>query len=164
MKKVTIGIIAMIVLALGAIFVIAQRGGGKGHVFGHGGHEMGGMMLRGLDLNDEQKAQIKQIREANKAKLQPIREAMKANHEKLGEITANGAFDEAQVLAIANKQGELSAQLMVEGTRTRSQIFALLTDEQKAKAAEMKVKMMDGKGKGRYGRGSGHGGPDALEF
>ena len=145
MKKVIIAILAFAVLATGVMFAVAQRSGeerngGRGK---RGGHHRDGMMLRGLDLTDEQKAQVKQIMEASKAKTQSLRDSLKANRQKMDEATANGAFDEAQVTAIAVEKGNLSAQMTVERERGKSQIFALLTAEQKAKAAEMKSKMKD---------------------
>lgn len=146
MKKVLIAIIAVAVLATGVMFVVAQRSGdGKMGGWGkHGGSHRGmGMALRGLDLTDEQKAQVKQIVEAGKTKTQPIRESLKANRLKMDELTSNGAFDEAAVSAIAAKEGNLSAQMTVEHLRVKSQVFAVLTAEQKAKAAEMKSKMKD---------------------
>jgi periplasmic protein CpxP/Spy len=158
MKKVIIAIIAVAVLALGTMFAIAQKADRKdGHGFGKRGHHGrgggGGMMLRGLDLTDAQKAQVKEIMEASRAKVQPIRESMKANRQKLNETTANGAFNETQVQSLATEQANLSAQLLVERTRVKSQIFALLTPEQKAKAAELKSQMKErSKGKGRHFR------------
>jgi Spy/CpxP family protein refolding chaperone len=108
---------------------------------GRGGHDRIGMVLRGLDLNDEQKAKAKEIRDANKEIMRPIREAMKANHEKLAAL--RGTFDEAQVAEIAKSQGELTSQMIVARQRARSQIFAILTDEQKAKAKSMREQMKE---------------------
>jgi protein CpxP len=146
MKKITIAIIALAVLGIGVIFAFAQKTDGdhKGRGFGRGGHHRGGgFMFRGLDLTEEQKAQVKQIRDASKTKIQPIREALKANRQKMNELTANGAFDEGQVAALANEQATLGAQMTVERLRVKSQMFALLTDEQKAKAAQMKEQMKE---------------------
>jgi Spy/CpxP family protein refolding chaperone len=139
MKRIYIGIIAIIVLIAGGIFVLAQRAE-KG---GFGWHGRGEMMFHALNLTDEQKTQVKQIMDASKAKVEPIREQLKANHEKLEAATANGAFDEAQVTTIANEQAGLASQLIVERERAKSQVFALLTDDQKAKASEMKAKMQE---------------------
>lgn len=149
MKKITVAILSIVLAAMGAMFVFAQqstdqtegkRGFGK-KVFGkRGGH---GMMLRGLNLTDEQKAQVKQIREASKTTVKPIREQMRANRRKLQELSANGNFDAAQVQAIAAQQGNLSAQLIVERERVKSQLFQILTPEQRAQAAEMKAKMKE---------------------
>jgi Spy/CpxP family protein refolding chaperone len=148
MKRSAVLILSIILIATGAIFIFAQKGdngeGNKG--FGrHGGKHRGGheFFLRGLDLTDEQQTQVKQIAEASRKKNKSVHEQMRTNHQKLDELTANGAFDEAQVTAIANQQGALSAQMIVEKERTKSQIFALLTDEQKAKAAQIKEQMKE---------------------
>lgn len=148
MKKITIAIITIAVLALGAIFVAAQKAGGEGHGkrgFGHGRGDggRGGMMLRGLDLTDDQKNQVKQIMEASKSKVQPLRESMKASRDKLRLATENGKFDEAQVQTLATEQANISAQLLVERERTKSQIFQILTPEQRTKAAQMKDQMKE---------------------
>jgi len=157
-KKVVVGIIAVAVVAVGALLIFSQRAGGRiGHGMGHGSDRVAGM-LRGLDLSDEQKAKVKEIFDASKERSEPIREAMKANREKLEQATANGAFDEAAVTALANEGAGLSAQATVERLRAKSQVFALLTDEQKAKAAEMGSKF-EGHFGGRGKRG-GHGRPD----
>lgn len=162
MKKATIAVLIVAVLGLAAIFVVAQRGGFGGKHGAMGGPGMG-MPFRGLDLSDEQKAQVKQIMVASHEKLKPVFEALKANRDKLKEATKAGAFDEAAVTAIANEQGSLHAQMIVERQRTMSQIYAILTDEQKAKFAEIRDKGPDGfKGFGdrRGHRGRPHSGFD----
>lgn len=156
MKKIIVAIIAMVVVALGAILVSAQKSDHKGGHEGRGSgkrgghHRVGGLMLRGVDLTDAQKAQVKEIMEASRAKVKPLRESMRANREKLRLATENGKFDEAQVQALATEGANLSAQLTVERTRVRSQIFGLLTQEQKDKAAAARSEMKERfKGKGR---------------
>ena len=62
MKKRIIAIIAIAILAAGAVFVVAQKAtdhhfGGRGRGFGRG-H---GMMLQALNLTDDQKAKVKSI-------------------------------------------------------------------------------------------------------
>lgn len=146
MKKVIFGLIAAVVLISGSIFVIAQRSGDKtGHRFGPGGrgHHAGGigMALRGLDLTDEQKAKVKEITEASRTTIQPLKEQAKANHEKIRSLGTNGTFDQVQVEAVAADQGSLTAKMIVEKERVKAQVFALLTDEQKAKAETMRTKM-----------------------
>lgn len=144
MKKTAVAILSFLLIVSGVAFVFAQKNeGGKG--FGKRGHHGGGygFFLHGLDLTDEQKAQVKQIMEASREKNKGVFEQLKANHQKLDEITANGAFDEAQVTAIANSQAALQAQMIVERERVKSQIFAILTDEQKAKAAQIKEQMKE---------------------
>jgi len=155
MKKIIIGIVAAAVLATGVIFAVGQAAGDKGpRKFGkRGGHDRGGfgMMFRGLDLTDEQKAKLKELRTANRTGMQPAHEALKATRTKMQELTANGAFDEAQVTALANEQAALQAKMIVERQRMKSQFFSLLTDEQKAKVAEMKAKRGE---RGKFRRGA----------
>jgi len=139
MKKRIIAIIAIAILAAGAVFVVAQKAtdhhfGGRGRGFGRG-H---GMMLQALNLTDEQKAKVKSIMEASRTSLKPTFEALRDNHRKMETLTANGAFDEGQVSALAAEQGSLMAKMTVERARVKSQIAAILTDEQKAKAAQMR--------------------------
>ncbi len=143
MKKALIAILALVIVAAGVMFAVGQRSpeGKKAGWGKRGGHHRGmGMAFRGLDLTDEQKAQVKQLRAASREGVQPIREALKANREKMNSLTENGAFDEAQVTALANEQAGLSARMIVERQRVKSRMFSILTDEQKAKMAEMKAK------------------------
>jgi Spy/CpxP family protein refolding chaperone len=136
MRKRTIAILAVAaLLVVGGIFTFAQRTMHRGGFGMHGGH--GAMMaLKALDLTDDQKAKVKEIFETNKQTMQPIREQLKANHEKLAAMKGN--FDEVAVSAIAKEQGDLTAQMIVARQRVKSQIFAILTDEQKAKAEHMR--------------------------
>jgi protein CpxP len=144
MKKFIVAIIAVAIVSVGAMLAIAQTtDSGTDKKWGKRGGKMhrGGMMFRGLDLTEDQKAQMKSIREASKGATAPLREAMKANRQKLTQATANGAFDETQVTAIANEGAAIKAQMTVQREKVKSQMFAILTTEQKAKSAEMKAAM-----------------------
>lgn len=141
MKKKTMIILAIALLAIGAAFVVAQKAAHRGA--GFRGHRGMGMMFRALNLTDDQKAKVKGIRESNKTTFQPLMQSLRASHKKLADATANGNFDEAQVQALANEQAAAMAKLIVEKERMKSQIFAILTDEQKAKAAEMRDQMKE---------------------
>lgn len=144
MKKIIFGIAAAVILIAGSVFVIAQRSSGKGgHGFGHGpdGHRGGiEMALRGLDLTDEQKVKVKEITEAAKTTVGPLMEQTRANHDKIRSLGTDGKFDQAQIEALAAEQGNLTAKMIVEKEKVKAQIFALLTDDQKAKAAAMHTK------------------------
>ena len=140
------GIVAL--LMAGATFAIV--GAQQHHGFGGRGdgpdHPM--MMEHMLDraaahlgLSDEQKARIKAILDAEKPTMQTLRDQLKANHQELEAATANGAFDEAQVKAIAARQGETTAALIVEREKVKSQIFAILTPEQRQKAEQFHQRM-----------------------
>ena len=78
MKKKTMVILAAAaVLAVGGVFVIAQRAmhrGFGGHGMGPGGGRGAMMFLKALDLTQDQQAKVKEILDANKGTMQPIRE------------------------------------------------------------------------------------------
>jgi len=155
MKKIIFAIIAVSILSLGAIFTIAQKGETNKGRFERGRGFGFGRMAEKLNLNDEQKAQIKQITDAERTKVEPIFAALKENHQKIEDLTSDGSFDEAKIQALATEQGNLSAQLIVEKERVKSQIFQILTPEQREQAKQFKDGMKDkfkGKFKNRGGK------------
>jgi Spy/CpxP family protein refolding chaperone len=90
-------------------------------------------MTAELNLTDAQQAQIKTILQSETAKMQPLRQQLRQNRlAQTGSVSPN--FDEAQVRTFANKQAQLMADLTVERERTKSQIYAVLTPEQRQKA------------------------------
>lgn len=140
MKKIIIGALAAVVLTAGAIFIIGQKSfhGGHGR---HGG--MIGMALRGLDLTDEQKTKVEEIRKASRTNVDPLLQQMHGNRKQIVELGTDGNFDQAKVEALAAEQGNITAKLIVEKEKAKAQIFAILTDEQKAKATEMRTKFKE---------------------
>ncbi len=145
MKKVTIAILAVAVLALGAVFIFAQKGemrrggfGGKG--FGGPGFER---MFEKLNLSDEQKTQVKTILEDSKTRIKPLMESIRENHKQIENLGTDGVFNEPQVQQFATAQAETTKQLVIEKERTKAQIFAILTPEQRTQAAQMKEQMKD---------------------
>jgi Spy/CpxP family protein refolding chaperone len=153
-------VIGATVLALGHGFQGAMRGHGFQGMHGpererHGGPGPGpGMvehMARELGLTADQQTQIKALLTA----VQTTEDARHAKGDELRKqletVTANGQFDETKVREIANAQGALMADTIVEHERLKSQVFALLTPEQRTKAEEMH--------KRHEGEGFRHGGP-----
>lgn len=121
----------------------AQNGPQRG--FGGGGPrgERGGKGLRGgripflrdLDLTDAQKAQIKQITDSAEAGTKELRQRMNALHESELNALADGTFNEGAVRAAAQERANVQVELEVARARTMSQIFAVLTPEQKTQIA-----------------------------
>lgn len=140
----TIAVIAGIVLVAGAVYsasALASSEGQRGFVRGHKGPGLRGMIMgrvaRELNLTDQQKVEIKAIIEAERPRVEPLVRQLAATRRELREATANGQFDEAQVGALASRQGQTLAQLIVEKERVKSQVYGVLTPEQRAKAAEI---------------------------
>lgn len=156
MKKITVTLLAIALVAVGAIFVIGQttdkptdgnkrfekqgRHGkfGRRGKRGMRGHGMG-RMFKHMDLTDDQKAQMKAIGQANRESTKTLREQIKANRQQLQQMTENGQFDEAAVSAVAQQQGQLHAQMIVAKEKVKAQMFNVLTNEQKTKLAQMKA-------------------------
>jgi protein CpxP len=94
-------------------------------------------LARELNLTDAQKAQAKQIEDS-------FRESTKSLHEQLFKLGGgpldgfNDGFDEAAVRSAAQARAAIEVELEVAHARAASQIYALLTPEQKAKLAELR--------------------------
>lgn len=122
---------------------VHQRGpGGPGMHGGPEGHrgDLLGHFARELDLTDAQKAQVKQLadsfHESNKGLHEQLRNAGGGHRHFEG--LKDGAFDEAAVRAAVQARANLHVELEVAHARLMSQIYALLTPEQKAKVAELR--------------------------
>ncbi len=163
-KVQTLAVAGLSALALAVPVAIAQTTGGaqetqqrgaherhgKGGEFGgrhggrRGGHFGGGMMFRGLELTDAQKASLKQIRESFGERTKSLREQLRAKHEELRQAESGGSFNEALATQKLTEAAALQAKLMGEQFRMRQESLAVLTPEQKAqleqRRAEFKAK------------------------
>ena len=152
MKKLTTAILAIAIVTLGAMFAFGQTEGEKSidkRKFSHGGkmHKRGmrgsGMrgnrMLRHLELTDTQKEQMKAIRQASRETMKGLRDSLRESRKQLNEMGTNGVFDQGAVELIASQQADIHKQLIVERQKVKTQMFALLTPEQKTKLEEMKA-------------------------
>jgi periplasmic protein CpxP/Spy len=155
MKKGLIVFLVMAVLGLGAVFIFAQKGSrenfGGGRGFGGRGFDR---LAEKLNLSDEQKTQVRTIMEDSKTRIKPLMESMRESHKQAENLGLDGTFNEEQVNQIAASQSETMKQLFIEKEKTKAQIFAILTPEQRAEAAKMKDRFRErfkGKAKKRFG-------------
>jgi periplasmic protein CpxP/Spy len=112
-------------------------GGGPRHGGpGRGGH--GGFVpfLRDLNLSDAQKTQVKQLADSFEESTKALRERLDAQRESEMDGLKDGAFDEAAVRAAAQERASAHVEMEVARARMMSQVYALLTTEQKAQLAE----------------------------
>lgn len=145
-KRLIGGAVAFAVALLMSVAVLGQHGGPGGHrgpggpgMHGGPGGDLLGHFARELNLTDAQKAQVKQLVDA-------FQESNKGLHEQLMnagpggpfEGLKDGAFDEAAVRAAAQARANLHVEIEVAHARLMSQIYSLLTAEQKAKVAELR--------------------------
>lgn len=104
--------------------------------FGHHDGWMLKRMTRQLNLTEAQQTQIKGIMAGEKTKIKPLMQQLRQN-EQAEQASINGTFDENQARAFAGKQAQLTADLIVEKERMRSQVYAVLTPEQRQKAQQL---------------------------
>ena len=121
-------------------------GGGRGPGFGGPGFggpgpgrrggfgRDGGFFLRGIDLTDAQRQQIRELvaqqREQNRELVSQLRAAHEAERKAVEATPINEQAIRAAAHAVANTQAELA----IRQARLRAEIFALLTPEQRAEA------------------------------
>ena len=115
-----------------------RGGGGKGHRRGGGMKGgFGGRFAENLNLTDAQKEQMKQIsaryRESAKAQRQGRGEGRRQG----GGFDAfnGGVFNEAEVRAAAQAQASAQVERKVARARMMSEMYAVLTPEQKTQMA-----------------------------
>ena len=150
MTFASISAVGALALALVAGVALAQDPGGDkamhhGMGMHHGmmaGRGMGefGMFLHGLNLTDQQKAQVKQIFEAEKPNMKPLHQQEAQIHQQMMQLVTSGNFDQAKANAIAAQEAQVHSQMTVEHLKIGSQIYALLDSDQKAKVADMIAK------------------------
>ena len=132
---------AGLALAVGLAFAQAESGHSGMH---RGGHMMGGpefgRILHQLNLTDDQKAQVKQIFQAEKANMNPLMQQEGQAHLQLMQLITSGNFDQGKATAIASEEAQTHIQLEVEHAKIGSQIYQLLSSDQKAKVADMIAK------------------------
>ena len=110
------------------------------------GHHMGrGMeghlhfMAAKLNLTDDQKAQMKAIMQKERTTLKPLHQQEQQIEQQLRQYV-QGNFDEAKVSALAAQKAQVQAQLTVEQARIHSQLYQLLTSDQKEQLKQMQAK------------------------
>ncbi len=116
----------------------------RAHMRGDGmfaGDMFGGHMLgfygRKLDLTDAQRAQVKDIMTEEKPTIQPMILQMAQGHQQLQELVMTGSFDEAKVRALATQQTQTMTELTVQRARIASELYQVLTPDQKTKLNDM---------------------------
>lgn len=138
--------VAMVALILGGVAMLSyaqDSAASTTQKAWHGRHGRMAYMMRELNLTDAQKAQIKDIFQANKASGLPLMQQMAANKKAMLEATANGNYDQAKVQQLANQQAQLMSQLIVQKQAIRHQIYTqVLTQDQRTKAEELRAKQI----------------------
>jgi Spy/CpxP family protein refolding chaperone len=122
-----------------------RRGlGGPGAHGGRGGR-MGGLMAGGplrevmRDLTDAQREQVRAIHERHAERMRPLFERTHAAREALNAAVLSGNAGTLQALSI--EVGNAETELTFAQAQVQSEIFSVLTAEQKQKIAERRKEM-----------------------
>ena len=155
-KLAVLGVLAMALFA-GVAFAqdaapdAAPQGGPQGgpnhygmkdpHGQFRGGPGMGmGFPMRGLNLTEDQHAQIKQIMQAEKGNIHPLMQQEFQARSQMMQLITSGNFDQAKATALASQEAQTHIQMQVEHAKIASQIYQLLSSDQKAKVTDMMAK------------------------
>jgi periplasmic protein CpxP/Spy len=137
---------ALCLLPLAAIAHPGDKGDKPGHCDKHGdkhGHQMkhkkaGDMpfYLRGIELTDAQKAQVKALME----KRHQDRQATKGEHKDImkaiHELTRAETLNEAELERLIDKSLDMKKQAAMDKARFHHEIYQLLTEEQRQQLDE----------------------------
>jgi Spy/CpxP family protein refolding chaperone len=69
--------------------------------------------------------------------MQPLMQQEHAAHMQLIQLITSGAFDQSKAAAIAAQESQTHMQLEIEHAKIGSQIYQLLSSDQKTKVADM---------------------------
>lgn len=175
MKKLgriqTIAVAGLSALALATPLALAQSTGkgqgeegqrqgthgkrhGKGGEFGgrRGGHRGGGRMFRGVDLTDEQKTRLQQLRQGFGERTRSLREQLRANRQELRQAESATTFNEALATQKLTEAAGLQAKMMAEEFRLRQESLAVLTSEQRTQLEQRRAQHEQRRAERKAGR------------
>ena len=119
---------------------------GKGH--GMRGMRAGGF-FRGLNLTDDQKAKMKQLRESFAETNKPLHEQLRAKRQELRQASEGGTFNEALATQKLTEIAPLQAKLMAARASMHQQMLSVLTAEQKAQLEQSRAQFKTRRGQMR---------------
>jgi len=116
-------------------------------------------MADDLKLSDQQRQQFKSIHNESRAAGKAMHEAMQLNRDALQKLDPGAKDYSRQVGRLAAEKAELVKQMVIQRSEVRARIHAMLTPEQREKAAAFKRDFRKD-GKDRHERG----GPDGERW
>jgi Spy/CpxP family protein refolding chaperone len=130
------------------------RRGWHGEGMKHG-HRGGDALFNRLNLTDDQKAKLKQIRESFATTNKPLLEQLRTKRQELRQANEGGTFNEALATQKLTEMAGLEAKMMGARFQLHQEMLSVLTAEQKTQLDQLKTQFKDRRG----GRRGGFGGP-----
>ncbi len=100
---------------------------------GHRGEMNLERLAERLELSDQQRTDIKAIMEAGKNAMEPTKIAMKDNRDSLEAVINSTNPDQGQIQSLAETQGQLMTESLLQRVATRLQVKDLLSEQQQIK-------------------------------
>ena len=123
----------------GAAHAFGGHGGGDRCNY-KGGHRGDKMMkvMKELDLSDEQRQAVREIKKESREQMQASREQMMEVRKELREASSADNYDASKIREIADKKAKLMANMTVKRVEIMQRIRSELTPDQQKEFAEMK--------------------------
>ena len=162
----TLAIATLSAIALATSIAVAQsvttgQGNTQGprtdrHGFGRGEHKGQGWegmrhdgFFKQLNLTEDQKAKMKQIRESFAERNKPLRDQLQAKRQELRQASEGGTFNEALATQKLTEIAPLEAKLMGERAKEHQEMLSVLTAEQKAQLDQARAQFRTRRGEMR---------------
>ena len=112
----------------------------------------GGGAFNRLNLTDDQKAKMKQIRESFAERSKPLLEQLRTKRQELRQASEGSTFNEALATQKLTEMAGLQAKLMGERFQLHQEMESVLTAEQKTQLEQIKTQFKGHRGQGRGAR------------
>jgi len=97
-------------------------------------------MAEKLNLSDAQKTQVQALKQNSRNEIKPLRNEQRALRKEIRQLDPNASDYSAKLADAANRQAELTRQMIIAKGNKRQQMSTILTPEQLAKKKEMRAK------------------------
>ncbi len=97
-------------------------------------------MAKNLGLSDDQKQQVKALRENRKNNMKPLRQQRRALRKQMAELDPKASSFDKKVAEIANTKAELTRSMTIARGESRKQMAQILTSEQLEKMKQLRAK------------------------
>ena len=162
-KRLALGVATgVLVLGVGAgVYATAQNTNQDPRPFSRGGR-MGGpggpmgmlpMLARELNLTDAQKAQIKTIADSHRDEWKALGDRARTAHQALQQAVTADTVDEGLIRQRSAEVAAVEADMAVARARAHTEVFQLLTPEQKTQAKTLQSQVQERMKERRAGRG-----------
>jgi len=151
MNKISITIISTLMLTVSGMALAQDFSGNPGNKGqrsqrGMQGSPMVDQLMRGirhLDLEDEQRENVRAIMQDLKAETSPVMQKTRAVHLQLRELIKADVYDEGAITALAVQEGNFAAERMMITSRALSEVYGQLTQEQRDELDAMAAERME---------------------